>query len=125
MKKGFVLRDKYDKIFSDVSIKGVCMSLRVSAVKNSAFPIGRFAKSSIKNSAKQNLNKEVALLAGSLGVLLPASEFLNKTYSLSDDGYVYRDGQWYEKHMPQDSSDYYHETPCSDPYQKPTYIPGS
>ena len=63
--------------------------------------------------------------ASALSMILPADDFLNKTndktISCTHDGYVYRDGQWYERHVPTDGSDYYHEIPCRNPYERPYY----
>ena len=114
-------------------LKGVTDMVRaISAVKGVVNPAVKTAKKqtkSTKNTMPEMLlrTKEGAqiLVTSSMAMILPASSFLNKTEKYCNDGYTYRDGQWYEKHLPQDGSDYYHETPCEDPYKKPQYYPGS
>ena len=65
--------------------------------------------------------------ASALAMILPASDFLNKTkddsISYNLNNYVNRNGQWYEVHYPMDGSDYYHEIPCADPYAHNQYYP--
>lgn len=106
-------------------------NIKISAITS----IGK-NMTSIKNSAKIKCELPSMFIKkggvtvtslSALSMILPASKFLDKTniISCTHDGYVQRDGQWYERHVPTDGSDYYHEVPCSNPYEKPKYYPGS
>lgn len=106
-------------------MKGVFMSLRISAITGSRNPISAANISKVKNVAKQaqNANADYATkLACVMTMMMPAKLFLDSGTIVKDGKtYVEINGQWYEKHQPVDPSDYPCIIPSKPPKQESKY----